>query len=117
MLRQVRWLQSRTGDGMTNSPHNDAGRVSCSDQGLVFLVRDVANVPLELVPNFPVAFDPGGQGGGIGLAVAGDDVDDLDGLLALFVTVRRNCATWAAPSNSIQVGARMTLTVRRARRP
>jgi hypothetical protein len=37
--------------------------------------------------------------------------------LPFFVTVRRSCATWAAPSNSIQAGARMTLTVRRARRP
>jgi len=31
----------------------------------------------------PVAADPGGQGGGIGLAVAGDEVHDFDRLLAL----------------------------------
>jgi hypothetical protein len=37
--------------------------------------------------------------------------------LPFFVTVRRNCATWAAPSNPIQAGASATLTVRRARRP
>jgi len=28
----------------------------------------------------PVAADPGGQGGRSGVAVAGDEVDDLDGL-------------------------------------
>ena len=53
----------------------------------------------------------------VGAAVAGDEVDDLDGLLALFVTVRRSCATWAAPSNSIQAGASAALMVRRALRP
>jgi hypothetical protein len=31
----------------------------------------------------PVAADPGGEGGWIGVAVAGDEVDDLDGLLAV----------------------------------
>jgi hypothetical protein len=31
----------------------------------------------------PVAADPGGQGGRVGVAVAGDEVDDLDGLLAV----------------------------------
>jgi hypothetical protein len=34
-----------------------------------------------------------------------------------FVTVRRSCATRAAPSNPIRGGAGATLTVRRARRP
>jgi hypothetical protein len=33
------------------------------------------------------------------------------------VTVRRSCATWAAPSNSIQAGTSVTLIVRQARRP
>ena len=65
----------------------------------------------------PVAADPGRQGGGIGVAVAGNEVDDLDGLLAFLVTVRRSCATWAAPANPIQAGTSATLIVRRARRP
>jgi hypothetical protein len=51
-------------------------------RGLVFLVGDVAD-PVELVLYVPVAGDPGGEVGGIGLAVAGDEVDDLDGPLAL----------------------------------
>jgi hypothetical protein len=33
------------------------------------------------------------------------------------VTVRRSCATWAAPSNPVQAGASAALIVRRARRP
>ena len=35
----------------------------------------------------------------------------------LLATVRRSCATWAAPSNSIQAGTSAALIVRRARRP
>jgi hypothetical protein len=37
---------------------------------------------VELVLYLPVAADPGGQDGGSGIAVARDEVDDLDGLLA-----------------------------------
>ena len=37
---------------------------------------------MELVFYMPVAADPGGQGDGIGVAVAGDEVHDFDGLLA-----------------------------------
>ena len=37
--------------------------------------------------------------------------------MPFFVTVRRSCATWAAPSNPIQAGASAVLIVRRARRP
>ena|SRR5271169_3367833 len=37
--------------------------------------------------------------------------------LPFLVTVRRSCATWAAPWNSIQAGASAALIVRRARRP
>ena len=37
---------------------------------------------MKLVLYVPVAADPGGQGGRVGVA-AGDEVDDLDGLLAL----------------------------------
>ena len=38
---------------------------------------------MELVLDLPVPADPGGQGGGAGVAVAGDEVDDLDGFLPL----------------------------------
>jgi len=38
---------------------------------------------VELVLDVPVALDPGGEGGGVRAGVAGDDVDDLDGLLSL----------------------------------
>jgi len=58
------------------------GRVSGSDLGFVFLVQGVAD-PVELVLDLPVAADPGGQGLRAGIAVAGDEVDDLDGLLPL----------------------------------
>jgi hypothetical protein len=37
--------------------------------------------------------------------------------LLFFVTVRRTCATWAAPANPIQAGTSTALIVRRARRP
>jgi hypothetical protein len=37
--------------------------------------------------------------------------------LPFLVTVRRTCATWAAPSNPVQAGASTALTVRRVRRP
>src|SRR5947209_6185518 len=37
----------------------------------------------SLLSDVPVAAGPGGQGGRIGVAVAGDEVDDLDGLLAV----------------------------------
>ena len=38
---------------------------------------------MKTVFYLPVAADPGGQGGRIGVAVAGNEVDDLDGLLAV----------------------------------
>jgi len=38
---------------------------------------------VEFVLYLPVAADPRSQGGRAGVAVAGDEVDDLDGLLAL----------------------------------
>jgi hypothetical protein len=72
---------------------------------------------VELVLDLPVAADPGGQGGRAGIGVAGDEVDDLDGFLPFFVTVRRTCATWAAPANPIQAGAKTALIVRWALRP
>jgi hypothetical protein len=72
---------------------------------------------VKLVLDLPVAADPGGQGGRASIGVAGDEVDDLDGFLSFFVTVRRTCATWAAPPNPIQAGASTALMVRRARRP
>jgi hypothetical protein len=38
---------------------------------------------LQLVLDLPVAADPVSQGGQVGVMVAGDEVDDLDGLLAV----------------------------------
>ena len=37
--------------------------------------------------------------------------------LPFLVTVRRTCATWAAPANPVQAGTSTALIVRRARRP
>jgi len=39
--------------------------------------------PVKTVFYLPVAADPGGQGGRIGVAVAGNEVGHLDGLLAV----------------------------------
>jgi hypothetical protein len=39
--------------------------------------------PVKAVFYFPVAPHPGRQGGGIGVAVAGNEVDDFDGLLSV----------------------------------
>ena len=60
------------------------------------------------------AADPGRQGG---VAVAGNELHGLDGLLAFPVTVRRTCATWAALANPVQAGTNTALIVRRSRRP
>jgi hypothetical protein len=49
-----------------------------------------------------------------GTPVAGDQVDDLDGPLAL---LRDGAAQLGGPANPIQAGASTTLIVRRARRP
>ena len=75
-------VQAQEADGQAPQRCHDAGRVSRSDQGFVFLVGDVTD-PVELVLYVPVAADPGGQGVRAGVAVAGDEVDDLDGLLPL----------------------------------
>ena len=109
-------VQAQKADGQAAQRCHDAGRVAGPDQGSVFLVGDVAD-PVELVLDVPVAADPGGQGGGLGLTVAGNEVDDLDGLLALCRDGAAQLATWAAPANSIQAGARTALMVRRDRRP
>ena len=58
-----------------------AGRISRPDQRFVLLVGDVD--PVKPVLDVPVAADPGRQGGWVGDAVAGDEVDDFDGLLAV----------------------------------
>ena len=75
-------VQAQQADGQAPQRRHDAGRVPGSDQGLVFLVGNVAD-PVQLVLYFPVAPDPGGQGGRVGRPVARDQADDLDGLLAL----------------------------------
>jgi len=74
-------VQPQDADRRAAQRCHDARRVSGSDQGLVFLVGDAD--PVELVLYVPVAAAPGGEVGGFGLAVAGDEVDDLDGPLVL----------------------------------
>ena len=76
-------VQAQEADGQAAQRRHDAGRVSGPDQGSVFLVGDVAD-PVELVLYLPVAAGPRGQGDRVGIAVAGDPVDDLDGLLSFF---------------------------------
>src|ERR1700751_3996309 len=56
------------------------GAFSRPDQRFVFQESHVPH-PVKTVLYVPVAPDPGGQGGRAGVAVAGDQVDDLDGLL------------------------------------
>src|ERR1700677_4207763 len=75
-------VQAQDADGQTSQRRHDAGCVSCPDQGLVLLVSDVAD-SVELVLDGPGAADPGGQGLRARAAAAGDQVGDLDGLLAL----------------------------------
>ena len=85
-------VQAQDAGGQAAQRCHDAGRVSCPDQRFVFLIGDVAD-PVKAVFYLPVAADPGGQGGRVGVAVAGDEVDDLDGLLAVPGDRRRGCAT------------------------
>src|SRR3984957_1812987 len=75
-------VQPQDTDGEAAERCHDTGSISGPDQRFVLLVGDVAD-PVELVLDVPVAADPGGQGLRGGGAVAGDQVDDLDGLLAL----------------------------------
>jgi hypothetical protein len=51
------------------------------------------------------------------VAVGGSDVSVAVPAQPFFVTVRHTCATWAAPSNSIQAGTSKALIVWQARRP
>jgi hypothetical protein len=64
-----------------------------------------------------VAADPGRQGGGIGVAVAGNEVHDLDGLLAFPRDRAADLRDLAAPANPVQAGTSTALIVRWARRP
>ena len=75
-------VQAQEADGHVAQDCHDAGRVPGSDQRFVFLVGHVTD-PVALVLYLPVATDPGGQGSRAGIGVAGDEVDDLDGLLSL----------------------------------
>jgi hypothetical protein len=75
-------VQAQQADGQAAQRCHHAGRVPGPDQGLVFLVGDVAD-PVKTVSRLPVPADPGCQCGRAGVAVAGDQVDGLDGLLAL----------------------------------
>jgi hypothetical protein len=75
-------VQAQQADGQAAQRGHHAGRVSCPDQRFIFQVRYVAD-PVKTVFCLPVAADPGGQGGRVRVAVAGDEVDDLGGLAAL----------------------------------
>ena len=75
-------VQAQEADGEAAERCHDPGRVPGPDLGLVFLVGDVAN-PVELVLDVPVPADPRGQRLRVGVTVAGDEVDDLYGLLAV----------------------------------
>src|SRR6185312_16128913 len=75
-------VQAEQADRQAAQRCHHAGRVPGPDQGFVFLVGNVAD-PVELVLDVPVAADPGGQRGSTGVAVAGDQVHDLDRLLAV----------------------------------
>ena len=84
-------VEAEQADGEVAEGGHDAGGVSGSDLGFVFLVGDVAD-PVELVLHVPVPADPGGERGRVGGfgAGAGDEVDDFDGFLSFLVTVRRS---------------------------
>jgi hypothetical protein len=89
-----------------------------ADLGAV-LIEGYAPHPVQLVLDAPVALNPlrkscRGRGSGVG---GGDEVDDLDGLLPLLVTVLRTWATWREPVNSTQAGTVTTLMVRVTRGP
>ena len=60
-------------------PGHHPGRVSRPDQRFVFQVSHVPH-PVKTIFYLPMAPDPGGQGGRVDVFVAGDQVDDLDGL-------------------------------------
>ena len=92
------------------------GRVSCPDQRFILLISHVAD-PVKPVSCLPVAADPGRQGGGTGVAAAGNEVHDLDGLLAF---PRDRAADLRDPGGAGETGPAGTSTaliVRRARRP
>jgi hypothetical protein len=75
-------VQAQQADGQAAQRCHDAGRVAGPDQRFVLLVGHVPD-PVKAVFYFSVAADPGGQGDRVGAAVAGDEADDLDGLLAV----------------------------------
>ena len=92
-------VQAQETDGQAPQRGHHAGRVSGPDQRFVFQVSYVPD-PVQTIFYLPVALDPGSQGGRIDVPVAGDQVDDLDGLLPV-----------------LRDGAAQALMVRRARRP
>ena len=72
---------------------------------------------MELVLYLPVATDPGGQGSRADIGVAGDEVDDLDGLLSFSRDRAAQLRDLGGAGVPIQDDARTALIVRRARRP
>src|SRR5690242_6795406 len=73
-------VQAQEADGQAPQRGHHPGRVSRPDQRFVFQVSHVPH-PVKTVFYLPVTADPRGQGRRAGVAVAGDEVDDLDGLL------------------------------------
>ena len=72
---------------------------------------------MKTVFYLPVAADPGGQGGRVGLAVAGNEVDDLDGLLAVPRDRASELRDLGGSGEPDEAGASTALMLRRARRP
>src|SRR5579872_2539299 len=73
-------VQAQETDGQAPQRGHHTWRVSRSDQRFVFQVSDVPD-PVKTIFYLPVIPDPGGKRGRVGVFVAGDQVDDLDGLL------------------------------------
>ena len=72
---------------------------------------------MELVLYLPVAADPGGQGGRVRVAVAGDQVHDLDGLPAFLRDRAAQLRDLGGAAELDPGRASATLIVRRALRP
>lgn len=105
-------VQAQEADGQAAQCCHDAGCVSCSDQGLVLLLGDDVD-PVELCFLYASGHGSRRQGGRADAAVAGDEVDDLDGL-CLF---RDGVAYLGGAGEVIRAGASATLMVRPALPP
>src|SRR5512140_556292 len=109
-------VEAEQADGQAAQRRHHPRRVSRPDQGFVFLIGHVPD-PVKAVFYLPVAPHPGRQGGGIGVAVAGNEVDDFDGLLSVPGDGAAQLRDLGRAGDSIQAGTSATLIVRRVRRP